>query len=592
MTVARRDGLISGRHWLAVCAVALGACTEPPPAEPDAAAATAGNEATEGPYFTDVAAEVGVDFVHFAGGTGRYLFPEIMGSGVALFDADGDGDLDLYAIQGALLGPDATMAAATVPFAGDAPPTNRFYRNELVPSGSLRFVDATDTSGLGDTGYGMGAVTGDIDNDGDTDLVLTNFGQNVLYENIGNARFRRLPAALRVEDSEEWTTSASLADVDGDGDLDLFATNYVGFTTNNVIRCESANGALEYCDPNAYPPTLDRLWRNDGELSFSDVSSATGIASASGNGLGTSAADFDGDGDIDIYVANDLMENRLWTQDEAGRFADTALMSGSAYNGSGAAEASMGVTAGDFDGDGDEDLFMTHLAAETNTLYLNDGSGNFFDITDTANLAAASLRLTGFGTGWLDYDNDGWLDLFIANGAVTAVDDEYADRRFPYGQINQLLRNSGGRFRDVTREAGSAFARREVSRGAAFGDIDNDGDIDVAVVNTNGPLRLLRNDVGQDSAWLRIRLRATDGVRDATGTRLVLSLSDGRELWRRAHTDGSYLSASDIRVHFGLGSATARSLRVLWSGGASETYPLDAAVNRELNVVQGTGQAP
>ncbi|MEO1576474.1 MAG: CRTAC1 family protein, partial [Pseudomonadota bacterium] len=297
------------------------------------------------------------------------------------------------------------------------------------------------------------------------------------------------------------------------------------------------------------------------------------------------------DGDVDLYVANDLMENRLWTQDSDGRFSDTALMSGSAYNGSGAAEASMGVTAGDFDGDGDEDLFMTHLAAETNTLYLNDGSGNFFDITDSVNLAAASLRLTGFGTGWVDYDNDGWLDLFIANGAVTAVDDPLADAAWPYGQVNQLLRNVDGRFRDVSEHAGPSFALREVSRGAAFGDVDNDGDIDIAVLNANGPLRLLRNDIGTKNHWLRVRLQSDVGTRDGTGARLALSLSDGRELWRRAHTDGSYLSASDVRVHFGMHDARSNTLRVMWPDGLEEVFDVAAAVNSEVTLTRGTGTA-
>ncbi|MFK7888022.1 MAG: CRTAC1 family protein [Gammaproteobacteria bacterium] len=578
--------------FVTVAMLVLAACAEKDAPPPPVAAQAPVNEPAapiDGPYFDEVAAAVGIDFFHYLGATGDYFFPEIAASGVAVFDYDNDGDLDIYAVQGAML--DATKSADDSIFKPRhaLPITNRLYRNELVPTGDFRFTDVTGQAGLADAGYGMGVVTGDTDNDGDVDLVVTNFGPNRFYENLGNGKFALVEAALQVDEAEEWTTSASLADVDLDGDLDVFATNYIGFTVGNNIRCTSANGQREYCGPNTFPPTIDRLWRNDGDNVFVDITREALISSAAGNGLGTSATDFDGDGDVDIYVANDLMENRLWTQDDDGRFSDTALMAGSAYNGSGAAEASMGVTAGDFDGDGDEDLFMTHLAAETNTLYLNDGDGNFFDITDSANLAATSLRLTGFGTGWIDYDNDGWLDLFIANGAVTAVDDAKADAQFPYGQINQLLRNVDGRFVDVSTVAGESFQWRDTSRGAAFGDLDNDGDIDIVVSNANAPLRVLRNRVGNEQGWLRVTLEGTSSNRDAAGTRVALTLTDDRVLWRRAHTDGSYLSASDIRVHFGLGQNAAREVRVIWPGGEDERWPLDNAANVAIDIVQGKG---
>ncbi len=532
------------------------------------------------PYFTDMAAASGVRFEHFAGTTGEFYFPEILGPGVGLFDYDSDGDLDIYAVQGAAFEP----STAPTPR-----PTNRLYQNQLIPSGELTFIDVTERAGLGDAGYGMGVATGDVDNDGDVDLVVTNFGQDHLYQNLGDGRFERVAGALAVDQDDVWTTSSSFADVDGDGDLDWFASHYVGFGLRNIIRCTSTTGELEFCGPNTYPPTVDRLWRNEGGLTFQDISAESGVAQATGNGLGTSAADFDGDGDVDIYVANDQMENRLWTQRDDGRFSDTALMAGSAYNGSGAAEASMGVTAGDFDGDGDEDLFMTHLAAETNTLYQNDGSGNFFDITDAANLSAVSLRLTGFGTGWIDFDNDGWLDLFIANGAVTVVNDERADPAFRYGQPNQLLRNIGGRFVEVSASAGESFALRETSRGAAFGDIDNDGDVDVVVGNANGLLRLLRNNANNDNGWLRVRLIGTTSNRDGAGARVSVSLADGRVLWRRAHTDGSFLSASDIRVHIGLGQSEIKDLRVHWPSGAVEHFATPVR-DVQVTLTEGEGE--
>ncbi|MFK8014917.1 MAG: CRTAC1 family protein [Gammaproteobacteria bacterium] len=523
----------------------------------------------------DVASESGVHFQHVAGNSGDYAFPEIMGSGVALFDADGDGDLDLYALQG---GSRAEPALS-----------NRYFRNDSS-DGVLRFVDATESSGLADRGYSTGVATGDIDNDGDVDLVVTAFGPNHLYRNNGAGVFALVGDALLTGESEGWTTSASFADVDGDGDLDLFMTDYVAFTSGNNIRCNSANGERDYCAPTTYPPTVDQLWRNDGDGQFTNISDESGIASAAGNGLGASAADFDGDGDVDIFVANDQMENRLWTQGADGRFSDTALMAGTAYNGNGAAEASMGVTAGDYDGDGDEDLFMTHLAAETNTLYANDGSGNFFDVTDSANLGAPSLRLTGFGTGWIDYDNDGHLDLFIANGAVTVVDDAQANPDFPYGQPNQLLRNEQQRFVEASREAGVVMQRRDVSRGAAFGDVDNDGDVDVVVSNANGPLQLLRNDLISDNGSLQLTLQGTTSARDGSGARVVARLTDGRELWRRAHSDGSYQSASDGRITLGLGNSDVADLAVFWPLGRAERFDVPPS-SRRLSLVEGTGVA-
>ena len=577
-------------HRILIASLLVAGCTDPSSPTPGTTVTERPSERWYDPLFVDAALESGIDFRHFLGTTGEFIFPEVIGSGVAVFDYDSDGDLDIYALQGGMLKEGLGAADSTIPpLDGSAVPSNRLFRNELIERGTLFFTDVTAASGLGDAGYGMGAAVGDVDNDGDPDLFVSNFGANRLYENLGDGTFGVVNGALSVVDPDEWTTSASFVDYDRDGDLDLFATNYVGYTLANNVLCTDSKGRQEYCSPNTYPPTTDRLWRNDGGGRFADVSRQSGIDAAAGNGLGTAAADFDGDGDPDIYVANDLMANRLWVQDESGHFLDSALMGGVAYNGDGAAEASMGVTAGDFDADGDEDLFMTHLNAETNTLYLNDGSGQFRDVTDVANLGASSLRLTGFGTGWFDYDNDGALDLFIANGAVTAQIGDGLDQEFPYGQTNQLLRNVGGRFKDVSHLAGDAFSLKETSRGAAFGDIDNDGDVDVVVSNGNGPLRLLLNNNANGHHWLRVRLVGKSGNREGTGSRVAVMRDSHPTLWRRAHTDGSYLSASDIRVHFGLGAdAIVKSVGVIWPSGRRELWR-DVLVDREIVLTEGTG---
>ncbi len=517
------------------------------------------------------------DFRHMPGVSGEFYFPEIMGSGVGLIDYDGDGDLDIYLVQAADLPPEPGGHR------------NVLLENRLKPDGRLVLRNAGISSGLDHDGYGMGVATGDIDNDGDPDLYLTNFGPNVLYLNNGDGTFSDITPPGDAAD-QSWSTSASFLDYDLDGDLDLYVANYVGFTLAHNVRCAGHAGQRDYCDPKAYAPQRDRLWRNEGDGRFTDVTGPSGIGASLGNGLGVTAADFDGDGWPDIYLANDQMANFLWRNNGDGTFSETALMTGAAYNADGASEASMGVTAGDYDGDGDEDLFMTHLGAETNTIYRNDGSGGFVDVSDLAGLSAPSLGFTGFGAAWFDVDNDGLLDLFSANGAVQAEPAQVGNHPWPYRQTDQLFVNQGnGRFADVSRRSGAAFQEEHVGRGAAFGDIDNDGDIDIVVSNNNGPARLLINHA-DSPAWLRVRLRGSTANRDGTGARVAVLRGGEPLLWRRAHTDGSYLSASDPRVHFGLGEvAGVDGIRVEWPGGGREHWPV-TATGVELSVVQGSGE--
>jgi hypothetical protein len=339
-----------------------------------------------------------------------------------------------------------------------------------------------------------------------------------------------------------------------------------------------------------YRPVPDRLFRNEGNGRFRDVSEAAGITAAHGPGLGVACADFDGDGRIDVYVANDGAPNQLWLNRGDGSFVDEGLFSGTAYNADGLPEGSMGLAVGDFDGDGDENIFVTHLPGESNTLYLNDGAGRFEDSTTSWGLGALGFRHTGFGTDWFDYDNDGWLDLFVANGAVNLVP-ALRGQPYPFQEPNLLLRNPGRPpFQDVGAQAGAALELREVSRGAAFGDVDEDGDVDVLVTNNNGPVRLLLNQVGSRRHWLKLRLRGVEDNALGLGARVALLRRGAPPLWRRAHSDGSYLSASDVRVHFGLGeSAEIERVLVRWPSGRSESWT-GLLPDRTIELRQGTGE--
>ena len=517
--------------------------------------------------------------------------PEIMGPGVALFDYDGDGDLDVYLVQGALLDKTRKLNETLFPPGPEYRPGNRLFRNELVPGGKLRFTDVTAQAGVGHEGYGMGVAVGDYDNDGDLDLYVTNFGPNVLYRNNGNGTFTDVTREAGVDD-ERWSTSASFFDYDRDGDLDLFVANYVDFTVRGNKRCFAATGEPDYCTPAIYRPVPDRLFRNDGGGKFTDVTQTAGIGAAFGPGLGVVCADFNLDGWIDIYVANDGAANLLWLNKGDGTFEEAGLISGAAYGADGVARAGMGVAAGDFDNDGDEDILVTNLRREGSTLYQNDGHGGFYDATTKFGLAHLSFPFTGFGVEWFDYDNDGWLDLFVANGGVTIME-TLRGAPYPFHQRNQLFHNegAGNRFLETSGTTGPALQLSEVSRGAAFGDIDNDGDIDVVVSNNNGPTQLLLNDAVARNSWLMARLEGVKENRYGLGARVAVFRKGERPLWRRVHTDGSYLSAHDTRVHFGLGTATSiDAVEVHWSTGDKERWT-DVKANSVLKLRQGSGQS-
>ncbi len=550
--------------------------------------------ATSDPVFQEVAQDVGLDFRHFSGATGEFYLPEVMGSGVAVLDYDADGDLDVYFLQGALLDPKKSVGDSLFPWPEDHPPANRLFRNLLIEEGRLRFQDVTSEALVGDRGYGMGAATGDYDNDGDLDLYVTNSGPNVLYRNNGDGTFTDVTLQAGTG-HPRWSTSAAFFDYDLDGDLDLFVTNYVDFHQKSNKECWSTAGQRDYCNPSAYEPLSDRLFQNLGSGKFLDVTEEAGIGLALGPGLGVVCADFDSDGWLDVYVANDGTANQLWKNKGDGTFEDLGLVSGAAYNATGLPEAGMGVTAGDFDDDGDEDIFVTHLTRQTNTLYVNDGAAQFRDDTIRYGLAGSSHSYTGFGTEWFDYDNDGRLDLFVANGAVYRIASLRGEIH-PYHQNNLLFHNGlfgdgqEGKLHEAA-AAGAALTLLEVSRGAAFGDIDNDGDVDIVVANNSGPARLLLNQAGSRRHWLQVRLQGVKSNRDGMGARVGLLREGKPPLWRRVHTDGSYLSSNDHRVHFGLGDQSiVQGVVVHWPGGRSERWD-EVASDQILNLQEGSGKS-
>lgn len=520
--------------------------------------------------FIERAREAGIDFTHVNGMSGQWYMPEIMGAGAALFDFDNDGDLDAFLVQGGPFGPQAQRPGGL---------NHRLYRNELVSKsgkGELRFTDVTAESGITLSDYGMGAAAGDFDNDGWTDLYVTALGSNQLWRNNGPDASGRVPftdvTRKTGADDPRWSVPAAFFDFDRDGWLDLYIGNYLNFSFATHKPCKTAAGAPDYCGPVPSDAVPDRLLRNRGDGTFEDVTRKAGIGAEYGPALGVSTADVNGDGWIDVYVANDETPNLLWLNQKNGTFKNDALLSGSAVSGEGKPQASMGVDAGDYDADGDEDLVMDNLTGEGNTLYRNDGTGTFEDVSRASGIQAPSWPFTGFGAAWIDYDNDSRLDLMTVNGAVKVIEEQVrAKDPLPLKQTKQLFRNVGNsRFEETTKQAGPAFALPEVSRGAAFGDVDNDGDTDVLVANNNGPARLLVNQAA-GAKWLGLRL--VTGKRDALGARVTLERPGAPALWRRARADGSYASANDPRVLFGLGNkADVGKVTVRWPSGRIEEW--------------------
>ena len=523
------------------------------------------------PWFEEVAAARGITFKHKAGHETRHLLPEIMGGGAALFDMEGDGDLDLLLVQsGRISAPSGTPAG------------HRLYRNR----GDGTFEDTSDASGLSAVpGYGMGAATGDYDSDGDVDVYITGLGANVLLQNNGKGVFVDVTKAAAVGGSG-WSTSATFVDIDADGHLDLFVTRYLDWSLAAERECYSLTGGVDYCSPKNYDaPTTDLLFRNNGNGAFIDISRAAGLGAAVGNGLGVIADDVNGDGRIDLFVANDGTPNHLWINLGNLRFAESALLSGVAIDQDGAPKAGMGVDAADVDDDGDNDLIVMNLDTESDSFFRNEGRF-FVDDTTNVGLRVASRRFTRFGVAFLDFDNDGRLDLYEASGRVGLQAEVFAAD--PYAEPNLLFRGlASGRFAEVSPRGGTATALIATSRAAAFGDLDNDGGIDVVVGNRDAAPHVLRNVAPARGHWLLLRVRERQG-RDAIGA--TLSIEAGTRVRRRdVRTGYSYLAANDPRVHVGLGEVTrVESVTVRWVDGTRERFgPFDA--DGIVDIRRGTG---
>jgi hypothetical protein len=539
-----RRGLLTVALPLLLAAIGCGR-DEPSP--------SAGRQACE-PWFVEVGRDQGLDFVHRSGHRERFLFPEITGGGAALFDMDGDGDLDAYLVQSGDL---------TEP--GGAAGTNRLFRN----GGRGDFADVTSGSGAGDRGYGMGVAAADYDNDGDVDLYVTNFGRNVLLDNAGGGRFTDATERAGVGDPS-FSASAAFLDYDLDGDLDLFVVNYVDWSLDVELDCHDPQWLPDYCLPTNYAkPAMDRLYRNEGDGRFTDVTVRAGLGAAFGNGLGVVCGDFDGDGSIDVFVSNDATMNQLWLNDGEGGFRDEALLRGCAIDEQGMVKAGMGVAAEDFDDDADLDLLIVNLQNQTDSFFRNDG-GFFVDATGAAGLTTTTRWFTRFGVGTADFDNDGFLDLYLANGRVMKSPEPPTDD--VYAEPNLLLRGDGsGAFTEVSPRGGTATELIATSRAAAFGDVDNDGGVDVLVVNRDGPAYLLRNVHPSRGHWIRFSVLDGNG-RDGLGATLSLTVG-GRRITRGVRSAYSFLASNDPRVHVGLGDRVrVEEVSVRWIDGEVESF--------------------
>jgi hypothetical protein len=538
--------------------------------------------------FTERAAEAGLNFVHSNGMSGKRWAPEIMGPGVALLDYDNDGKMDIFLVQGGPLGPDAKPVACE---------GSRLFHNESWTDQAgkthLKFVDVTLKSGIKPTGYGMGVAVGDFNNDGFPDLYLTGLGWSQLWKNNGDGTFTDVTAASGTGNAA-WAVSATFFDYDRDGWLDLYVGNYLYFDYKGA-PCANAAGVADYCGPAQAQAVPGRLFHNRGDGTFEDVTARSGLASKFGPALGVVADDFDGDGWLDLYVANDRAGNNLWINQHDGTFKEVALQAGCALSADGVPQASMGIDAGDFDGDGLDDLIMDNMLGEGEALYRNLGHLVFEDVSLTSRLRRASLPFTGFGAGWIDFDNDSFLDLLVVNGAVAIKEEQRVKGDpLPLKETKQLFRNVGeGHFEEWTAKAGAAFSVPEVSRGAAFGDLNNDGFTDVVVADNNGPPRLLVNNLTGSAHWLGLRLLTGKPGRDALGARIEVRRSGAPSLWRRVHSDGSYGSASDPRVVVGLGAKTSVDAVVVhWASGRIEDFPaVGVPVDRYTTLREGEGHS-
>ena len=503
----------------------------------------------------DVTAQSGIMFRHTDGSGGQRYIVETVASGLATFDYDGDGWIDVYFLNGR-------------PLRGSPPDPkarNALYRN----LGGLKFVEVTDQAGVGEAGYGLGVCVGDYDNDGWPDLYINNYGPNVLYRNRGDGTFADATSEAGVGRGHKVGAGACFLDMDADGDLDLYAANYVHFTYENHVA-RTVDGFPQYAGPKDYPPEPDNLFRNNGDGTFADVTGPSGIGAVAGTGMGMVAADYDNDGDTDIFVLNDVSRNFFFRNDGRGHFTEDGIGLGVAFNFHGHELGSMGVDCGDYDNDGWLDFLQTSYQAELPVLFRNRGDGSFDDVTVETGAGAGSFPYVKWGVGFVDFDNDGFRDLFIACGHLQD-NIELWDDTTSYLCRPVLLRNTGeGKFVNVSDYAGDGMRVKVVGRGAVFDDLDNDGDIDVVILSSRRPPVVLRNDSHTGNHWLQIELRGRRTNRDGVGAHVRVVAGPLTQL-AEVHSGRSYQSHFGSRLHFGLGRhARAERIEVRWLGGATQ----------------------
>lgn len=546
--------------------------------------------------FTNVTLEAGVAFRHINGFTEKRHMIETMGPGVAFLDYDGDGHLDIYCVNGHYLPPKA-----------EDRPTNVLYRNR----GDGTFVEVTQQAGVGDTGYGMGVAVGDYNNDGNLDIYVTNYGPNVLYRNNGDGTFTDATTEAGVG-NELWGVGCAFLDYDNDGDLDLYVANYLDYSLDQKTQAlrpymrqtakleEIPKAMTFYPSPDGFDGVSDVLYRNNGDGTFTDVTREAGVFNPGGKGMGMVCGDHDDDGDVDIFVANDLTPNFLYRNEGDGTFTDIGLMAGVSYSRDGYLESSMGPDFGDYDNDGDLDLLVSNFEGEMCSVYENEGNGFFSEEATRTRIGAVTLPYVGWGLGLLDYNNDGRLDLFIANGH-TLDNAELFDPNTTYRQRNLLFRNDGvadaskpgnrGRhplFTDVSSIAGPGLSIVQSSRGATFGDYDNDGDVDIFVVNVNDTANLLRNDGGHQGHWLRIGAEGVRSNRSGIGARIRVVAGDLVQI-REVKSGSGLYSQNDLRVHFGLGTRrTVDRIEVRWPSGHRDVI-MDVPADQTITIREGVG---
>ena len=527
--------------------------------------------------FKDIAEQSSLNFKHDHGGSGEYYYVESMGSGICTFDYDNDGDLDAYFPQGSPLpGWDKQITLE-----------NKLYRND-----GSKWKDVTNEAGVGDRKYGLGCACGDYDNDGDVDLYVTNYGSDVLFRNNSDGTFSDITLDMGI-DNPDMGMSAAFFDSDNDGWLDLYVTNYVDYSIENNPECTSpmqypTQGELfarSYCDPDVFLGVADKFYYNK-KGKFVDRSNRSGIGRYNLRGMGVITGDMDNDGDMDVYVANDKDMNLFFVNNGKGRFTESALMTGTGYNGNGMAEAGMGVDMGDIDRNGWLDIFVTNYSGETNTLYSNQGMGLFSDETDQRGLGKPSIHFLGFGTKFLDLDLDGWLDLFVANGHVIDNIDLF-NKQYQHLQHNQVYMNQTGTYVDMTKTIGGDLLDKAVSRGVAQADIDNDGDLDLIISNNNDGANLLINDGLPKNNWIGFHLEGITSNRQAIGSKIKITTGSGTQIaW--VNPSGSYLTSNDHRVVFGVNKdKIVNTIEIQWPGQAKELF-YDLSPNQYYKIVEGT----